>query len=81
MIPGNPNTEAVPQSEPEETSIVQTAEPSWAVRRIVDMKFDASKGRIFYQVRWEDTWEPLELLQDCHALIADHHARKLNSGM
>nr|POF00357.1 hypothetical protein CFP56_79560 [Quercus suber] len=35
----------------------------WAVKCIVSKR--RIKGKLFYKVKWEDTWEPAESLQGC----------------
>ncbi|KAK0886890.1 hypothetical protein LTR02_017728 [Friedmanniomyces endolithicus] len=40
------------------SSTPQPNEPRWAVDRIVSSV--RRKGKLFYRVRWEDTWEPAE---------------------
>ncbi|KAK4551926.1 hypothetical protein LTR86_010827, partial [Recurvomyces mirabilis] len=49
-----------PSSRPE--TAIRPSRPTWAVNRIVGSRRRGSK--LYYRVRWQDTWEPAKCLQD-----------------
>lgn len=56
--PACPRKRRVAREAPSLCSTTQPDEPRWAVDRIVNSR--RRKGKLFYRLRWEDTWEPAE---------------------